>query len=355
MPDDIFEGAEHNESDASLPETVEVSNDPDDGDQQTDDAASGASECPPDWREAVAPYLLKLARRITEQGRRNHSISFPIGRCNILVSPREQDLVLDAATGSSSEEEHHRHSLDAIGLSILIAVAVRKFERSGEDRHRERLECGVRWGFLLAHTMTVEMRTLRDAGMMEESGELQDARRLLTTVIEKAETLLESGRPPRPAGEGSAGDQRFVYDWDSLASSSPDHRSVTTSRIRTIPTVEKPENIRRKKIILAVLAVIFGAILVNLWLNRERQLPGFDVEDFPEVPGIEQVINRSPVLLIVVSDARWTAADRWEREQAMTSIVEKIRPVGYRRAEIRSKISPLLASWNGGRDFTFYD
>ncbi len=302
----------------------------------------------PPWRPLVRPYLLRLASKINDQGRREYSISFPIGRFNILASPLDQDLALIAAGGHSPDQSHRLLLLDAIGLEILIAVAHRKFEKSRDADSTEDwgpVEEGLNFGYRLSHAMTKEMRRMRDEGLTDATNEVQDARRRLTSFIDEVEQADRGGKTEPEDGPGQ---ERFVYQWDSSGTASDTaRRPVEVSRTRRSAT-PGPQGIWLRRLALTVLVVIFGLILTQLWLNRYRQLQDFSTEDFPGVPGIEQVINRSPVLLIIVSEEQWATKDRPEKEELIDSVRKIIEPAGYKRVEFRSTISPDLASWNSG-------
>ncbi len=302
----------------------------------------------PPWRPLVHPYLLRLASKITKDGAKEQAISFPIGRSNILVSPLDQVLALRAAENLDPEHPHHLVLLDALGLEILLAVARRKTgksEGSEKTEAKDRLEQGLDFSYRLSHTMTIEIHRLRDQGGMDAADEVHDARSRLTSLVAK----IEHGVKNETAELEDTPEQgRFLYQWDSSGSASGSiRRPVDTSKT---PTSSPPAGINkgRQHLVLAVLLLVFGAVAINLWLSRSRQLQDFSVEDFPKVPGIEQVINRSPVLLIVVSERQWTASDRYEKSEAIDSVRKIIEPAGYRRAEFRSRISGNLASWNGG-------
>ncbi|MCK5378347.1 MAG: hypothetical protein KAJ78_03040 [Acidobacteria bacterium] len=308
-----------------------------------------SSDQPAPWRPLVYPYLLKLASKIKDKGRKEHSISFPIGRVDILISPLDQDLALSTSESCDPEEQHLLLIRDAIGMGILIVVAQRKYENPGgaeDPKNLDRVERGLNFGYRLSHAMTVEMRRLRNEDLMDAANEVQDSRRRLTLLINEAEEAVRSGKPERERPD----QQRFVYQWDSSgAGSDTAHRPVTGPGGHT-STAPAPPRKGRKPLVLAVLIVVLGVVLAGLWQNRARQLPDFSTGDFPEVPGIEKVINRSPVILIIVSERQWAAADRFEKEQAVTSVRKVIEPAGYKQAEFRSANSPRLASWKGGNN-----
>lgn len=306
-----------------------------------------AADIPP-WRPLVKPYLLRLASKITDEGPKEHSISFPIGRSNILVSPLDQVLALRAAEDLDPEQPHHLLLLDALGLEILLAVARRKAEKSeGSEKTAagDRLEQGLDFSYRLSHAMTIELRTLRDQGGMDGADEIHDARRRLTSLIDEIEHVVKNETAEL---DDTPEQGRFLYQWDSSGSASGTTRHpVNTSKT---PTSSPPAGTDkgRQHLVLAVLILVLGAVVTNLWLGRSRQLQDFSIEDFPKVPGIEQVVNRSPVLLIVVSERQWTASDRYEKSEAIDSVRKIIEPAGYTRVEFRSPVSGNLASWSGG-------
>jgi len=304
----------------------------------------------PTWRPLAHPYLLRLASKINAQGRKEHSISFPIGQLNILVSPLDQDLALMTAEGHNPESPHHLLLLDAVGLEILIAVAHRKFEKSRDTDTPEAwdpVEKGLNLGYRLSHAMTIEMREMSDEGLTDAANEVQDARRRLTSLIDEVE---QTNRGRRAEPEEEPGQERFVYQWDSSGSTSDfDRGPVEVSRKRT-SAAPGTNRTGLKRLALTALIIVFGLVLIQIWMNRPRQLQDFSTEDFPKVPGIEQVVNRSPVLLIIVSEEPWTASDRYEKNEAIDSVRKIVEPAGYKRVEFRSKISADLASWNGGTD-----
>lgn len=307
------------------------------------------------WRPLAHPYLVKLGTKVLDQGRTNQSITFPIGRFEILATPLDQDLALLAAKGQLPEQSHRLLVADALGLEILIAVAHRKFEKSGDPSHGatgNAVEKGLNLAYRLSHTMTLELHQLTEKGLETEANEVEDSRRRLTSLINDVEQAFKD---PKTEEEDKPDQGQFVYQWDSSGSASETTRSpVEVSRKGPTPAPAPGRN-GLKGLALAVLVIIFGLVLAQLWLNRPRELRDFSADDFPAVPGIEQVVNRSPVLVIVVSDRQWTAADRFEKKEAIESVVTLIEPAGYRRAEVRSKSNPDLASWNGGTDIVIND
>ena len=324
---------------------------PSDGSDKTEEPSQGAPSrsTVPTWRPLVRPYLLRLASKISDQGRKDYSISFPIGRFNILASPLDQDLALIAAEGHSPDQPHRLFLLDAMGLEILIAVAFRKFEKSRETGDTEDwgpVEEGLNFGYRLSHAITIEMRRMTDEGLTGAANELQDARRRLTSLIDEVE---KTGGETKSEPKDSPGQECFVYHWDSSGSASDmARRPVEVSRNRP-SSAQAQRGAGLKRLALTVLVVILGLILTQLWLNRERELQDFSSEDFPKVPGIEQVVNRSPVLLIIVSERQWNASDRYEKNEAIDSVRMIVEPAGYKRVEFRSRLSANLASWNGGK------
>lgn len=302
------------------------------------------------WRPLVHPYLLKVASKISDQGRKDQSISFPIGRFDILATPLDQDLAILAAEGHLPDQSHRLLVSDALGLEILLGVAHRKYEKSGDAPHAPTgaaVEKGLNLAYRLSHTMTVEMHQLTESGLTDAANEVQDSRRRLTLIIDEVEQAFKG---PKTEAKGEPDQERFVYQWDSSGSASKSVASpVEVSKKRPAPEPTPKAN-GLKGLALAVLVIIFGLILAQLWLNRPRELRDFSPEDFPGVPGIEQVINRSPVLVIVVSERQWTAADNFEKKEAIELVGTVINPAGYRRAEFRSRSNPDLASWNGGTD-----
>ncbi len=319
------------------------------------DGPSQSDPAPP-WRDFVKPYLLNLASKVSEQGPKRHSIPIRIGRFNILVSPLDQRLVLRFAEGYQPEHTHHALILDAMGMSLLIAVIQRKIEKPQNADNldlQRRLEEGRQLAYRLGHTMTAETRRLRGEGLGEAAAEVRTAKNHLVAIIEEIENAGQYDRPEpekKPEPKKEPDHQRFVYQWDSSgASSSTSGPPVTATHARaTTKTTGKPTG--RQRLILTVLAIVFAVILNNLWLHRSRQLRDFSVEDFPKVPGIEQVINRSPTLLIIVSQKQWAAADTFQKEEGVTTVVDTIRPAGYRFAQFRSQSDPDLASWNKNDD-----
>jgi len=314
-----------------------------------------SSETPPKWRTLGHPYLLTLAIKITDQGPKKHAISIPVGRFSVLVSPLDQVLALQVAEGHDPEQPHHLLIRDAMGMRILIAVAQRKLEKpenADSPYFGARLEEGLGLAYRLAHTMTVEVRRLWDQESKEAADEIQGAKQHLIAAIEEIEKSRKIDQDDSPEPEKNADDQRFLYQWDSSGTASGDsRRPVTTAKTRVVAP-PKPKGTGRHRLIFAVLVIVLGVILGNLWMNRARQLPDFTTEDFPKVPGIEQVINRSPAIVIIVSERQWTAADRFEKEEAVASVIGTIKPAGYKSAQFRSRNNPSLAAWNGGDKIT---
>ena len=218
-------------------------------------------------------------------------------------------------------------------------------------RTADRIEKGLDCGYRLSHMMTVEMRRLRNDGLVDAAAEVQDARRRLSSIINEAEKTIQkpvaSPQPTQDSESDEQAPQRFVYQWDSSGSDSDSGRIPAQSSHVRRGTLPPKKNTGRQILILAVLMAVFGLVLTHLWLNRPRQLQDFSVEDFPGVPGIEQVINRSPVILIIVSGDQWLGTGRFNKERAVASVGKTVGPAGYKRAEFRSATSSSLAAWNG--------
>jgi len=311
-----------------------------------------SSDASPTWQPLARPYLLTLAEKIKDQGAKKHSISVPVGRFDILASPLEQILALQTAEGHNPENPSHLLIRDALGMRLLIAVIQRKLEKPeniDNPNIRARLDDGLGVAYRLAHTMTVDVRRMWDEGSKDAADEIQTSKQRLIAAIEEIE---EISRESKPEPDKEIDDQRFVYQWDSSGSASGESRHPVTTAKTRVAAPQAPKGTGRHRLIFAVLVVVLGLVLGNLWLNRPRQLPDFSAEDFPKVPGIEQVINRSPVLLVIVSESTWNAADRFEKEEAVISVVDTIKPVGYKKAEFRSRATPSLAAWNGGDKIT---
>lgn len=329
---------------------------------QSSEVGGESSEQPP-WQLLVEPYITTLAAKILEQHPQGHSISIPIGRFDILVSPLDQNVALRTSRNQDLDCPHHQLIRDAIGMDILIAVAQRKYEKAKNAKQpgaSDRIEKGLSLGYQLAHLMTVEMRQMRNDGQLDAASEVQDARRRLTSIINEAEETVDRPAPPPKINQDSETHdqepQRFVYQWESSsgADSGDNRPAVEVSKIRSVP-ISGSRGSKRQRLILGLLVLVFAAVLTNLWLNRAHQLQDFSIEDFPEVPGIEQVINRSPVILIVVSEEKWKQIDRYNKELAVTSVGKTVEPAGYKKAEFRSTLSVNLASWNGGNNIFVRD
>lgn len=304
------------------------------------------------WRSHAHPYLVKFSSKLLDQGQSNQTISFPIGQFELAASPLDQDLALLAAKDELPDRSDRLLIADALGLEILIAVTHRKFEKSGEPPHGAAgtaVEKALNLGYRLSHAMALEMHQLREKGLEDEADEVEESRRRLTSLVDEAERAFKK---PNNGDEAQPAQDRFVYQWDSSGSASDGaNRPDEAPRTRPAPTPAAERN-GRKAAALAVLVIIFGLILGRLWVNRQRELRDFSPENFSDVPGIEQVVNRSPVLVIIVSDRPWTAADRLEKKEAIESVAAIIKPAGYRRAEIRSRSNPDLASWDARGDIT---
>ena len=100
--------------------------------------------------------------------------------------------------------------------------------------------------------------------------------------------------------------------------------------------------------LFAILAVILG----YLWSHRARELNRFNVNDFKKVPGIVQVVNRAPGLIIVVDEPAWNRLNRDARETWARQVVDKAKDEGYRRVEFRGADSTGMALWTGGKKIT---
>ena len=129
------------------------------------EAAEPSPEAPPQWRTLGHPYLLTLATKIKDQGPKKHSISLPVGRFNILVSPLDQVLAVNLAEGHDPNNPHHLLIRDAMGMRLMIAVAQRKLEKPGNSDNpdiRTRLTEGLGLACRPTKRMTVEVRRLWD-------------------------------------------------------------------------------------------------------------------------------------------------------------------------------------------------
>ncbi len=304
------------------------------------------------WRKETLPYLKKLTERITNNGVKDHSISLLMGQYRVLLSPQEQQLMF---TFSGNIEEYGAQEcmlIDSLGLQIRMIASLRRLEKDNDlaaERHKKRLTRDRDFAYLLSREMTVSMRQVRESGDREATEALQTSRTYLHKAIVDVENLIGTTLSDAPS---SGKNKQFVYDWNAIASH-PDDIPMPTDP--TPPSIDvktggqkssSMDHTMRIRILLAASSLILLAVLLNLWNNRERQLLDFTVADFKEVPGIEQVVNRSPLLLIVVNESEWNRHNIYDKRKAVRAVGTIAKPAGYRKAEIRSTQTPYLAVWH---------
>lgn len=303
---------------------------------------------PPDtsaWRTEARLALRPVVAGVIEQGQQEHAVDVPVGRFDISVSPAEQSLILSLGEGVLPQKEHQRLQLDRLGIEARVASALDSEASPGQN---EGLREFITFGYQLTRAMTVEIRRLREHGNDDEAAALMDGRTRLSSMLNEADKACPAPEKKAKPAERPA-QHRFVYEWDSSGKASTEpRRPAPSSAPRSRPAPDPNRHAGVKRLALVALVVVLAVVLGRLWVMRPRQLRDFSPEQFPTVPGIEQVINRSPDLIIVVRDAPWEAADLIDHKAAVDGVVTLIEPAGYRGLEIRSATDPLLASWYSG-------
>lgn len=308
------------------------------------------------WRKETHPYLMKLAARIEKRGVKNHSISLPIGVHRVLVSPKGQQLVLTCAADPDTVQDHESALVDSICLQVKMLAFLRTMSKDDElnaERHKRRLARERDLAYLVSRRITLLMRQLRDDGNVDEADILQESRHHLQQAIVTIENVLGTAIPtasPSPKDNVSSSDSNFVYDWQeicNLPNPTPTDKTPAWLEVaRTAAHSESKDRSVRNRIILVLVCIVLAGVLLNLWVNRQHQLPDFAIADFKEVPGIEQVVNRSPTLLIVVNEEEWDRQNVYEKRRAVKAAGTLAKSAGYHRAEFRSVKTPYLAVWH---------
>jgi hypothetical protein len=298
------------------------------------------------WGDGVQPYLRRLAERIRRQGPKDHSISLPIGDNRLLINPAEQRLLADLGGDPASIGARDLMLADSLGLQTKVYASVRKIAKDDEPRkgvYRTRLSVDRDSCYALSRQLTIEIRRLRESEAAGAADPLQESRNQLNKAIETAEDVI--GTRTSELASRAPSDTQFTYDWQAIASTP----GASAAPRREPPAAAKPRDRKRELrlyVVLGVAVFVLFAILLNLWLNRPRQLQDFAAGDFPEVPGIQQVVNRSPNLIIVVDDAAWNTAPSFEKRKALEKVGVTIKSAGYKKAEVRSRTRAYLAVWD---------
>jgi len=302
------------------------------------------------WSSEVQPYVAKLAAHLSERGASEHSVSVPLGTSRLLVTPLEQQLVLGKVSAASGNDER-RLSLvrDALGLRVKILADQRSLARAEPAQRTEalrRLERDIGMGYDLLRAMHSEMMALTDTSKLDDARQYQEFRTRLIETVRLAEG--EVGR-----------DSEVSEPAPSPVTSS--RSTGTSTRPRPGPADDTAEphgpriGPRAKQWLAAGLCAVLGVIVVALVMTRDRELEHFGVGDFASVDGVEQVINRPPDMLVVISEAAWRSMTTEDRRQAATRVGEVIGPAGYRRGILRTAQRPMLAEWRRHGGVTLYE
>jgi hypothetical protein len=212
----------------------------------------------------------------------------------------------------------------------------------------ERLTQDLKLGGRLAQRLTTEMHVLREHKRIGEANRLSDSRQRLDDVLRVAERGIREVFPDQDDGEKS----KYVYDWDSMVDPEEVKRRAKEALAkRKVEQKQEKTRSTRSKLTLVTTAVVTLIVSITLsWYLTVRQvdLEAFSPEQFNDWYGVEQVVNRPPQILVVVSQERWDQLDYDGKKRALEEAVDLVSPVGYKLVEIRSFSEGRLAKWQDG-------
>jgi len=297
-----------------------------------------------EWRVEIQPALTQLATYLRHRPMSERPVLVPIGDDQLEVTPAECALVLKAGGGSVTLARHLHLFCDSIGLRAKLLSAEAEHAHAGGEARTDtaallRYDVGI--GHRLIHAMQGEMGALMAAGRVEEARRLADHRGRVSAAVQRAlhaigedheEHKHSSGPHSRSDGGAAAGHPR-----------SPSHRPAQR------PTADS-RRILLTRVASVVLVVVLVVVLMQLYANRERDLPAVSSADLAAVPGVQLVVCRSPEVVVVVSEQVWAKLDLAAKREAVEAAGRAVEHLGYRRVEFRTMKRSGLAEWlRGGK------
>jgi len=344
------------------------------------------------WVEALRPFLTKFAAHLGERGVSEHTLNIPVGTTRMMVSPEEQKLVVGFAQGLEPADRRALLLLFGVGLQVRIVADLRKLARVEGEAHEAQvkvLAADAELGYELQHELVAEAQMLTSLGHPELARALSDSQRRLTDRVTTADKVsggnpvLRSGpkpkveephrpevrEPPSPKVEQSHSSEEGqlgrgpVYDLEKMAAEAAAEKRQRAAqpappekgkkgRGKPAKRPRDPKTEKYKLVCLAALGVALAVVLAHFWMNRPRELEEYALTDFTSVPCIEQVVNRAPVFLVVVSDKEWDGLSTPQREQVVRKVADVVSTAGYKRVEVRSWTRPALGEWTRRRGVT---
>jgi hypothetical protein len=204
----------------------------------------------------VQPYLEKLAARLGDGQVLDHSTTVELDGVRFLITPFEQELVLDLSDAGSAFERKHVLIRDALGLRVKLKMSLNRLNSvdSGERQVLlEEINSDVGLGCQLMHEITQEMNALTADGSIEEARDFTQYRQALVRVVTEAERAV--------SGRVDSGRHGLVRGYD--ASKLRDAASAT----RPMPKAARSarHHVRVWAVVAAVAAAV--AIFVAVWLT----------------------------------------------------------------------------------------
>jgi hypothetical protein len=304
------------------------------------------------WASEIEPFLKSLYEQLKDQQGSSQSASLIIGRESLKVRPQELRMLTKLAT--QDEEPVNlwdQLALDSVGFQMKVLVCLNGLiiTRGDDDASLGQLIQDLELGGRLARRLTTEMHVLRENKQIGEANRLSDSRMRLDEVLRVAEKGVREVSPEQDDGEKN----KFVYDWDSMVDPEEVKRRAKEALAkRQVEQKKEKKRSTQSKVILAATAVAALVISVSLsWFLtvREVVLEPFSPEQFNDWYGIEQVVNRPPQIMVIVTQERWDQLEYSRKKLALEEAVELVRPAGYKLVEIRSLAKGRLAKWQDGK------
>jgi len=305
-----------------------------------------------EWTAEVADYLERLARHLTKRGKSLHTISVPMGRARLLVTPFEQDLAFGVGEGAEVESRLHALVRDGLGIRVKTINDFRTFSKAQSGVEKVKIKKLIKrdaeLGQMVAYEMHLEIKKLAKNGEIEDAQHFSEYRRSVLYIAEHAADVVGGDSDQLVLPEGLLGIRNLSgtqqeYDEDAAAAA----REAATAKIEKKGVTSRLV----KRIQIVTLAVLFAtliSVLYYLWSMRPRELDHFQKHDFPEVPGLVQVIHREPHLIVIVEPRVWGKTVKAERLTAVQGVVDSVISAGYRSVEFRSMNQGKLALWKKG-------
>ncbi len=310
------------------------------------------------WAAGTEQLLERLRDEIREKGEPGQTFSLRFNREQLDVKAFEQRLLLADVEPGSSRPQADTLQLDSLACQMkLLSSVVELSQRQGDEIAQQAGALGISYDLAcrLAQTLTTEMHVLRANGQIGEANRLSDSRGRLEEVLRVTDSAI---RAVTPKEEEDGNGKGLVYDWDKLVEPEEVKRkAIEAARSRQLKEKRARSHKEQSKTKLAAVLMAVAVICIAssyYFTTRTIELEPFSTSDFSDWYGIEQVVNRPPLLIVIVDQSRWNQLDEGKKREAFDEVMDGAQLAGYNRVEIRSTSDPDLARWEKGEGVTSF-